>query len=151
MSTGEVEKTASIDGPRIGDRLPDLQVTVDRVQMFAFGAATHNAHRIHYDVTWAREREGYPDLLVHGPLQTALMVRQVTDWAGPNSRLTSVGMTNLAVAHPGQLLTCTAEIVSVSEEPSGCRVELQLMCLRDDTVLVRGNAVVVLDSSATLN
>ena len=38
------------------------------VDLFRFSAVTFNAHRIHYDLPYAREVEGYPDLVVHGPL-----------------------------------------------------------------------------------
>jgi 3-methylfumaryl-CoA hydratase len=37
--------------------------------LFQFSALTYNAHRIHYDRDYARDAEGYPDLVVHGPLQ----------------------------------------------------------------------------------
>ena len=37
------------------------------VQLFRFSAVTYNAHRIHYDLPYARQQEGYPDLVVHGP------------------------------------------------------------------------------------
>ena len=37
--------------------------------LFRFSALTYNAHRIHYDRTYATEVEGYPGLVVHGPLQ----------------------------------------------------------------------------------
>lgn len=39
--------------------------------LFRFSAVTFNAHRIHYDEPYAREAEGYPGLVVHGPF-TAL-------------------------------------------------------------------------------
>ena len=42
------------------------------VLLFRFSALTYNAHRIHYDRDFARA-EGYPGLLVHGPLQALLM------------------------------------------------------------------------------
>ena len=42
------------------------------VLLFRFSALTYNAHRIHYDRDYARA-EGYPGLLVHGPLQALLM------------------------------------------------------------------------------
>jgi 3-methylfumaryl-CoA hydratase len=45
----------------------------DEVLLFRFSALTHNSHRIHYDRDYAQEREGYPDLVVHGPL-TALLL-----------------------------------------------------------------------------
>jgi 3-methylfumaryl-CoA hydratase len=50
----------------------DWPVTVDPVLLFRFSALTYNAHRIHYDREYARG-EGYPGLLVHGPLQALLM------------------------------------------------------------------------------
>jgi 3-methylfumaryl-CoA hydratase len=37
-------------------------------ELFRYSASTFNAHRIHYDRPYASEEEGYPDLLVHGPL-----------------------------------------------------------------------------------
>ncbi|GAA4975875.1 MaoC family dehydratase N-terminal domain-containing protein [Yinghuangia aomiensis] len=40
----------------------------DPVTLFRFSALTANAHRIHYDHPYATEVEGYPGLLVHGPL-----------------------------------------------------------------------------------
>lgn len=39
------------------------------VTLFRFSALTYNAHRIHYDREYARQTEGYPGLVVHGPLQ----------------------------------------------------------------------------------
>lgn len=45
--------------------------TPDQVQLFRFSAATFNSHRIHYDLPYARDVEGYPGLVVHGPLTAA--------------------------------------------------------------------------------
>lgn len=38
------------------------------VDLFRFSAATFNSHRIHYDLPYARDEEGYPKLVVQGPL-----------------------------------------------------------------------------------
>ncbi len=43
-------------------------VTPDAVTLFRFSAVTFNSHRIHYDAEYARACEGYPALVVHGPL-----------------------------------------------------------------------------------
>ena len=42
---------------------------------------TQGAHRIHYDLQYARA-EGYPGLVVHGPLQALLMAELARSW-GP--------------------------------------------------------------------
>jgi 3-methylfumaryl-CoA hydratase len=45
--------------------------------LFRFSAFTFNGHRIHYDHNYAAE-EGYPGLVVHGPLQAALMLNMAS-------------------------------------------------------------------------
>jgi 3-methylfumaryl-CoA hydratase len=50
------------------------RVVPDAVLLFRFSALTLNSHRIHYDRTWAMETEGYPGLVVHGPLTSTLLI-----------------------------------------------------------------------------
>ena len=42
--------------------------------LFRYSALTFNGHRIHYDRHYVTEVEGYPGLVVHGPMQAALLV-----------------------------------------------------------------------------
>lgn len=42
--------------------------------LFRFSALTYNAHRIHYDRDYTMGEEGYPGLVVHGPLLATLLV-----------------------------------------------------------------------------
>ncbi|MGV1008062.1 MAG: FAS1-like dehydratase domain-containing protein [Dermatophilaceae bacterium] len=51
----------------------DWEVDVSPTLLFRYSALTYNAHRIHYDRDFCRDVEGYPGLLVHGPLQATLM------------------------------------------------------------------------------
>ncbi|WP_109806200.1 FAS1-like dehydratase domain-containing protein [Sphingosinithalassobacter portus] len=46
----------------------------DPVLLFRYSALTFNGHRIHYDREYARMQEGYPGLVVHGPLLATLML-----------------------------------------------------------------------------
>lgn len=48
-------------------------ITPDPVLLFRYSALTSNGHRIHYDAPYARNEEGYPDLVVHGPLTATLL------------------------------------------------------------------------------
>ena len=41
------------------------------VDLFRFSAVTFNSHRIHYDLPYARDDEGYPGLVIHGPFTAA--------------------------------------------------------------------------------
>ena len=49
-------------------------VTPDDVLLFRYSALTFNGHRIHYDRRYVTEVEGYPGLIVHGPLIATLLV-----------------------------------------------------------------------------
>ncbi|QTV80068.1 hypothetical protein [Microbacterium sp. NIBRBAC000506063] len=50
------------------------ELVLDARQLFRFSALTFNTHLIHYDRAWARDVEGLPDLLVHGPLTRILLM-----------------------------------------------------------------------------
>ncbi|MEJ8822785.1 MaoC family dehydratase N-terminal domain-containing protein [Variovorax humicola] len=73
------------DNPKPGDPVPAVQVapteyewmrTVepDDVLLFRYSALTFNGHRIHYDRRYVTEVEGYPGLVVHGPLLATLLL-----------------------------------------------------------------------------
>jgi 3-methylfumaryl-CoA hydratase len=54
-----------------------LNITPDSRLLFRYSALTFNAHRIHYDDRYATVEEGYPGLVVHGPLMAALLMNLV--------------------------------------------------------------------------
>ena len=56
------------------DHIWERLVTPDDVLLFRYSALTFNGHRIHYDRRYAIETEGYPGLVVHGPLIATLLV-----------------------------------------------------------------------------
>ncbi|MFD2646080.1 FAS1-like dehydratase domain-containing protein [Pseudomonas japonica] len=59
-----------------GEALPAQQwsesIEPTAVLLFRYSAVTFNGHRIHYDLPYARDSEGYPGLVVHGPLLATL-------------------------------------------------------------------------------
>ena len=55
------------------------RVTADPVLLFRYSALTFNGHRIHYDRDFACDTEGYPGLIVHGPLLGLLMCQLGVD------------------------------------------------------------------------
>jgi 3-methylfumaryl-CoA hydratase len=71
---------------------PDFSRTVSAgpTELFRYSALTFNAHRIHYDRDYATGVEGYPGLVVHGPLIATLLVDTLLRWkpAAPLDRLT---------------------------------------------------------------
>ena len=64
-------------------------VRPDAVMLYRYSAATFNGHRIHYDVDYAREVEGYPGLVVHGPLIATLLLGFVENDIASGRRIQS--------------------------------------------------------------
>jgi hydroxyacyl-ACP dehydratase HTD2-like protein with hotdog domain len=109
-----------------GDEIPSLSLEIERVQMFFFSAATYNGHRIHYDQSWAQGVEGYQDILVHGPLQVALLARAITDWVGGRGRLVNYAVQNRATAFPGEQLRFKGTVTGKRQASETCLVELKV-------------------------
>jgi 3-methylfumaryl-CoA hydratase len=56
------------------DAVWSRELVPDPVLLFRYSALTFNGHRIHYDRSYVTEAEGYPGLVVHGPLIATLLV-----------------------------------------------------------------------------
>lgn len=56
--------------------------SVTTTDLFRYSALTFNGHRIHYDLDYARDVEGYPGLVTHGPLLAHRMIALSTDVLG---------------------------------------------------------------------
>jgi 3-methylfumaryl-CoA hydratase len=77
----------------------------DTTLLFRYSALTFNGHRIHYDQTYARNEEGYADLVVHGPL-TATLLQHFAVEHGGGRRLATFdfrGVSPLFVRRPFRL------------------------------------------------
>jgi 3-methylfumaryl-CoA hydratase len=94
------EPGAAVQAPVVATAPPPMDgqwsrtITPDSRVLFRFSALTFNAHRIHYDRPYAAGEEGYPGLVVHGPLTAMLLadlVRRHTD-----RRITSFAFRGLA-------------------------------------------------------
>jgi 3-methylfumaryl-CoA hydratase len=66
---------APVRAPKPAPTTSDVSRTVEpsEVLLFRYSALTFNGHRIHYDRDYATSVEGYPGLVVHGPLTATLL------------------------------------------------------------------------------
>lgn len=64
-------------------------IKADAVMLYRYSAATFNGHRIHYDIDYCRNVEGYPGLVVHGPLIATLLLNWMEDHLARDARIAS--------------------------------------------------------------
>jgi 3-methylfumaryl-CoA hydratase len=85
-------------------------VTPDTVMLFRFSALTFNGHRIHYDLPYVTQVEGYPALIVNGNLSTLMMFEMARENAGrPIARFSSRNVSPLFVGRPLHVCGAPAE------------------------------------------
>ena len=125
----------------VGDLLPEIRHETDTVGQFLYNAALWNAHRIHFDHPYATEVEGYPGLVVAGPLMGDWLSQCVEEWLGEDGRLVQFEYSNRRAAFVGDVLLCTGEVSEVDESSHTATITLEL-CNEAGDVLTPGRAVV---------
>ncbi len=98
------------------------QVIPDPVMLFRYSALTGNGHRIHYDHPYVTGAEGYPGLVVHGPLQATLMAALAQE--------TAPGLRRARFAFRGKRPCFDGRTLDVLARQDGMKVALET---RDDT------------------
>lgn len=89
-------------------------IDVSPTLLFRFSALTYNAHRIHYDRDYARDVEGYPGLLTHGPLQALAMAEAARAQGGAGDRSFAYRLTAPLFDHQGMVVEAVREQGGVS-------------------------------------
>lgn len=127
-SAGSASSSPTLFGghvrPAVGDRLRPLERTIGLVDLVAYGAATWDWHRLHYDADHA-VAAGLPAPVVDGQMFGALLAEQVTRWLGRSGRIGRLHYRNRAPVHPGSTLRCEGEVVDVGR--AGCVVRQQVL------------------------
>ena len=132
---------ARIQSIKSGDLLPERQFQPDNVQLFLYNAALWNAHRIHFDHPYATEVEGYPGLVIAGPLLGDWLTQSVIEWLGEDGKLISIEYSNRKASYIGEVLR-SGGMVTSSEQDTGT-AELELYIKNEaDEVITPGVAVV---------
>lgn len=133
----------SIDTVNIGDQLPGREVECDAIQLFQYNAALWNAHRIHFDFPYATQEEGYPGLVIAGPLMGDWLSQCVVEWLGDNGRLASIEYSNRQAAYIGEVLQVGGTVTAVDSDAGTVSLELFVRNAAGETI-TPGAAVVEL-------
>jgi 3-methylfumaryl-CoA hydratase len=85
-------------------------ITPDERLLFRYSAITDNPHRIHYDLPYAQQAEGYPALLVNGSIPAMFLLELFRDVAGTEP--SHFSSRNVAPIFCGQTLTLSVQQAS---------------------------------------
>jgi acyl dehydratase len=106
-----------------GEALPPLERRFTAVDLVAYGAATWDWHRLHYDLEYARSLK-LPGVVVDGQAFGALLARAALDWAGPRAFVARLSFRMKSMAFAGDTLRAEGEVTAVRASASGPVVAL---------------------------
>jgi acyl dehydratase len=99
---------------KVGDALPPLEKTFTAVDLFAYGAATWDWHRMHYDAELARSK-GFAGPVIDGQMYGALFARVAMQWAGPRAFITNMALRMKSMAFAGDTLRAEGSVTEVAD------------------------------------
>jgi acyl dehydratase len=108
-----------------GDELTPLSKEIGLARMMAYGAATWDFIRLHYDADYASEL-GFEAPFVDGQMLGGFLTQHVQDWAGPRAFLRKLAFRNRIMVYPGDSLTCRGVVTGCSIQDEGGMVECDL-------------------------
>jgi 3-methylfumaryl-CoA hydratase len=140
--------SSRLQGLKPGDLLPEREFKPDNIQLFFYNAALWNAHRIHFDYPYATEVEGYPGLVIAGPLLGDWLNQCVVDWVADDGVLASIEYSNRKASYIGETLRSGGKVLSIDRDRG--EVELEVTIKNEaDEVIAPGVAIARFDQGLT--
>jgi hydroxyacyl-ACP dehydratase HTD2-like protein with hotdog domain len=133
-----------IEDIEVGTVLPERAHCPDNVQLFLYNAALWNAHRIHFDAPYATEVEGYPGLVIAGPLMGDWLTQAVLEWLGEAGSLARLSYSNRQAAYVGETLRAGGIVTAVDRAAGRVEIDLHVRNATGENI-TPGTAQVVFD------
>jgi acyl dehydratase len=99
----------------IGAPIPPLERVLTQMRLVAYGAATWDWHRLHYEPEYAAARN-IPRPIVDGQMFGALLAEALIDWLGPRAFIRRMSFRLRAMVSAGETVRCEGEVASILAE-----------------------------------
>ena len=137
--------TPYFDDVRIGLEIPTITKPLTVPIMVRWCAAIEIWRRDHYDVDYARNKAGLPDIVGSGAWTQACLYHLLSEWAGIDGWVFKLTQRVRTMMLPGDTLTAWGRLTSTREENGLGYADLEIgMRKADGTDAVTGTATVVL-------
>ena len=120
--------------PTVGMAIPERRHDCDEVQQMLYNASLWNGHRIHFDTPYATEIEGYPGLVVAGPLMGDWLHQVVDEWLGDAGMITGIEYSNRIAAYVGETVTAGGTVTAYDESTGQMTLEVFVKNARDEVL-----------------
>jgi acyl dehydratase len=99
----------------VGTPIPPLERALTQVRLVAYGGATWDWHRLHYEPGYAGARN-IAGPVVDGQMFGALLAEALLDWLGPRAFIRRMSFRLRAMVFAGETVRCEGEVTSIEAE-----------------------------------
>ena len=104
-----------VNAVEVGAKLPELKLYGDPTFIVSTAIATRDYQDVHHDRDKAQAK-GSKDIFVNILTDTGLVERFITDWAGPNARIKSIGLRLGVPWYAYDTVTFSGEVTAVVDD-----------------------------------
>ena len=120
------EKRLDFEDVEVGAEVPPLvRGPLDTPDIVRFSAAVENFEKLHHNAQWCKEN-GFPDMLVNGPLRQAYLASLLTEWIGESGFLKKLACSHRGMDLPGNTLTAKGRVTRKYEKDGLGLVECEV-------------------------
>jgi acyl dehydratase len=135
---------------KVGDVVPPFEKTFSAVDMFAYGAATWDWARVHYDQAYVKEL-GFKDVFVDGQHYGAIFAQILVDWLGPYAFVKRMKLSYRALTYRGERVVVTGTVSDISQEDRGITCTFIQQASKGAQLVADGKTVVQIASIPEVN
>jgi acyl dehydratase len=135
---------------KVGDELPSLEVPITASVIVAGAIASRDFMPVHHDKAYANQ-QGAPDIFMNILTTNGYVSRFVTDWAGPEARLTKIAIRLGVPVFPGHTLRFTGSVAAIETGDDEDTIELTVRGANELGDHVTGTVVLTLPQNADVS
>ena len=109
----------------MGEKLPTLEIALTRTLIVAGAIASRDYQDVHHDAVLAVQR-GSKDIFMNILTSNGLVGRYITDWAGPDARITRVAIRLGAPNYPDDTMVLTGEVTAAEDRDGHCHLAVEV-------------------------
>jgi acyl dehydratase len=130
----------------VGQALPERGHTFTEVDLMAYGAATWDWHRLHFDKDHAKSMQ-LPGVVIDGQVFGAVFARESMHWAGPKAFIESMSLEMKSMAFAGDHLVAKGTISAIDHLDNVCMVRIAQQLLCGDRLVAQSRSTVRINSN----
>lgn len=138
-----IAPTLKAEALRVGDPVPPLTRSLTQVRMIAYGGATWDWHRLHFDPAYAAARN-LAAPVVDGQMLGALLAEALLDWLGPRAFIRRMSFRLRAMVFAGETIRCEGEVSEIAKDADRGIVTVVQRVRVGDRLAADGTALVAL-------